>query len=288
MKTVKMVKIENLTNEFIFKNSHIFFPKIDSKFTGSRNKQMFGVAALLGSQIIGFVAATRISSGVGRIISLNVELKYRGRGIGTNLIRAIDKMAKTIKLNTLNIYFQCHSGNKCQMDKILKSNNWSKPLQLAVLATSDLNHLRNCMWHEKYPLPNGFIIKNWDRSHDIINIFDEAPLGLVETTNSNQIEANISKQLFFNSNMVGWVVADRVANHTIRYSSLYVLPSCRKHGQGLHLLSSALQSQVHSGIPYAKAAVNSNNHMVLKLINRKAQYLIRSTSTNNFSTNKGN
>ena len=105
METVQLVKLKNLSKKHIENLSHLIYPAMDFKkksFVGE--KKLFAVVALMGKERIGLIIAELNEIDRAKIISLKVVLRFRNKGVASNMIRAIESMMasnsiKKIKIN---------------------------------------------------------------------------------------------------------------------------------------------------------------------------------------------
>lgn len=281
MPKIKLTAHRIVSKKFIEENLDLVHPK--SKYIQllrkSNGYSLFATTAEDEKGAIGLAIADQINTTEAKIVSIKVLPSQRGKSIAFYLLNIIEKLALERGVKWLNIQYQAHKGNSRSMKNLLGRLNWPKLKEEFVLATSDLEHLKQCDWKQKYPLPDHYTIKSWDNNSDLSDTLAEAPAALASSTKSQNIDENISHLLMYKKSVVGWIVVDQVAEHTLRYSSLFVLSKYRNRGQGLHLCGTAIESQLLQGIPYAKAAVAMNNTRTLKLMLTKSVNLIRSTST---------
>ena len=67
---------------------------------------------------------------------------------------------------------------------------------------------------------------------------------------------------------MGWLIAHRTGASIVRYSSLFVAPAHRGRARALALLNEGFRRQHAAGIPFARAAIDSSNAVMLRLLDR--------------------
>ena len=286
MTKIYLAKNTNIDNDFIDQHLQLIHPKSEyTKLLSHNNKQdLFAITAQTKEEVVGLVIAQKTTNKEARIATIKVMERHRNQGIAFHLSKKLERLAYEMGIKKLYIQYQSHKNNHIQMRSLLKSLRWEQPKEEFMLATSDLAHLSQCTWKEKYPLPANYSIKTWDKKSDLSHTLIEAPSNLISSTKSKHLDMRVSQQLLYKNLVVGWIVVDRVAEHTLRYSSLFVSSSYRSRGQGLHLCAAAIKAQIEQGVPFAKAAVAMTNTRTLSLMLKKSRNLIRSLSTSCYSS----
>ena len=268
---IRFQRVYQLTPDTLAPYAALTFPSLASASAALQalSGELLGISAMAEGVMVGLVIAERAQTTAATVISLMVERSWRQRGIGTNLLRQLMRFLAEEGINTLSIRYQAPVGDQlAPMDRLLVRLGWSTPLQQFLLLEGEAKGLAALPWPERYALPAGYRLLAWQPSLvDAAEQLGGTP-GLQAVIQSPLHDPALSLALLAQEDLVGWLLVDRTSRTSTRYSSLFVAPGHRAHGQALYLLVEGFRRQAAAGIPLARAALAPENKAMLRLVQR--------------------
>jgi GNAT superfamily N-acetyltransferase len=86
----------------------------------------------------------------------------------------------------------------------------------------------------------------------------------------------VSLALLHHNDLVGWVLAERLSTNSLRYSSFFVAQHHRGRARAAALLANAFARQQQAKIPFARAAIATDNRAMIRLIKRHLKNYLNS------------
>jgi uncharacterized protein (TIGR03032 family) len=261
------------------------FPNIRKRWSRRQPQgELLAVIAEISEQPVGLVIAELISNVV-EIISFYVLPEYRQKGIGKALVKNLESGLISLGCQSLKINYKSTELTQIALEPLLKSLDWQSPQIDFVLGKSTIEKMSQAPWLKKYPLPGQFIVFPWseltDEDRKQITQMDY-PTAL-NPFNSNSFESINSLGLRYQEQMVGWIITHRVAEDSIRYSSLFVDQPFQKMGRGIALLSQSILSQIATTVPRCLFAVPTENQEMLGFVTRRLQPYLTQLSDSRIS-----
>ena len=192
------------------------------------------------------------------IHSLYVQPEYRQQHISLNLMQHIlEEARKRGSLNFTCIY-PLNDPYTAAMEKIFASIGWteSRPFMLRCMFNV---YLFNTPWiHQDYPFPPDYEEFPWteltSEDRQELKHMDSQqmiPSSISPFIEEERIEPINSLGLRYKGKIVGWCITHRIAPNTIRYTSLFILPSLQFRKLAMKLLSDSIRMHTITPTPWA-------------------------------------
>ncbi len=264
--------VYNLTAANTVELELLTFPSIQKRWQGTKQQgDLGGIVAFFNEEVVGLIIV-EILPKTAEIISLFVNPQYHHQGIGTQLINHLEKALIKIRCPQIQVKYRVSDLTELALEPILERQQWETPKTDFLITKATIESLSQAPWVYKYPLPKKFTVFPWvELTHvektriikrkaypDTLNPFSEDP----------RLEPLNSLGLRYQEEVIGWTINHRVDSETIRYSVMFVEEKFQRMGRGFSLLTEAVKRQIDSGIPYATAAVASNNPSMLHCVER--------------------
>ncbi|MBW4495159.1 MAG: TIGR03032 family protein [Oscillatoria princeps RMCB-10] len=271
---VKYQMVYHLSAENSIEYDALTFPSLKKRWQKQKQRgEILAVSASVAETLVGFVFAEILAEyKTAEIISLFVAPECRHQGIGTNLVRYLEKGLAEQGCRQVVLSYQVTSITAQALEPLLKKLNWQPPQTTFLLAKSRTDIIGKAPWLHKYPLPAAFTVFPWgeltpDERQEILQ-GQWYPPSLSPFGDEARIEPVNSLGLRYNGGLIGWCVNHRVAADTIRYSTLFVRERFQKLGRGASLLAESIKLQVASPIPYCTFSTAVDNAPMLKFVER--------------------
>lgn len=268
--SIRYQRVFHLTPANLAPYAALTFPSLaaGSSAIGKLQGELLGISAMANCEMVGLALAERQGATAAQVISLMVAPQWRGQGIGSHVLGRLSKFLAQEGVKEVSIRYQTSLAGPGPLDRILLRLGWQEPQPLFLLLEGKAQDLAAISWPERFPLPQGYRLEGWQPAHaeDVSAL--GAPEQLQEATRSSAIDQGVSLALLHADALVGWLIADRTGNTTVRYSSLYVQPGHRARGQALTLLVEGFRRQQTAGIALARAAVAPESTAMIRLVRR--------------------
>ena len=233
--------------------------------------ELLGLSAMANGEMVGLAIAERQAAGGASLRSLCVDPHWRRRGIGTGLLARLMRFVAQDGGGELAVSYQTTELSQAALEPMLKRLGWSKPKTEFVLLEGRAESLAAAPWAVNYPISNPYQVSAWSelsaqQQQQIKHI--NAPQNLLPPANQELIDLDVSIVLLHNQELVGWVLAERMKDKSLRYSSLFVAQAHRRCARGPALLAEAFKRQRQRAIPIARAAIAAENGAMIRLLKR--------------------
>ncbi len=231
----------------------------------SSERPLLGVVASCGDEPVGLTAADQAQSPA-LLRALGVLPAHRGQGLGTRLLEGIERLCKESGVGRLEAEYRGDLKDRVSLERLFEKRGWSRPevhRHLFKVAVSDA--VKHPELQRREP-PAGDIFP-WSemsrtehrRVKQKVQDGDLPPLhSPLQMTDA--IEAASSIALGTSEGVLGWIVAHRLADDLLQYTSLYVERSVRRQGIGLALITEAAHRQhERTDVPNALWTIESEN-----------------------------
>ena len=262
-----------MTISELLKYESLTFPRLGKRFSRRQPQgELLAVMAELSGQPIGLVVVDFLSP-VAEIISLYVQPKYRQHGIGTALFENLEIGLLAKGCQSLTVNYKSTELTQFALEPLLKKLDWQPPQVEFVLGKSTIDRLGQVPWLRKYPFSSAFTIFPWSEltNEDRTQIAQMDYPAALDPLQDNSFEPINSLGLRYAGKMVGWIVTHRVAENSIRYSSLFVDQPHQKVGRGITLLSQSILAQIEANIPNCLFAAPKSNREMTNFVARRLQ-----------------
>ena len=231
------------------------------------------------------ISVVRPGAAGAEVVSLAVRSELRRRGLGTLLLAAVEMAMARRGQPTVELSFRDNWASAAAVRALLAARGWSPPASHVLLLQTDARILA-LPWLAPRPLPPGYEIFPWgeltpEERRDIVRRQQRAawfPESLSPFALEDRLDRDVSVGLRRrdgdSSRVIGWLVAHRVKEDVVQYTSLFVEPGHRKLGRGLPLIAAAARRQEASGVPRAIFMLQAHSHEMRRLVERRlAPYL---------------
>lgn len=284
---VKYQWVYNLTVANCQEFEALTFPSLKKRWqTYQQRGDLGGVAAIVNGQMVGLLVVELLSDRA-EILSLFVVPEHRRQGIGFQLVRYVELGLKRINCPQMQVRYQVSELTNSALETILHRQGWQTPKTDFLITKATIEAFKQAPWVYQYPLPTKFTVFPWielsEAERDQILQRQTYPANLSPFDPDPRLEPINSLGLRYQGEVIGWTINHRIAPDTIRYSTMFVEARFQRLGRGFSLLTEAIKRQIDSGIPYATAAVSSDNLPMLHCADRYykpfATYLSESRSS---------
>ena len=243
--------------------------------------ELLAVSAMANGDMVALAIAERLPNGGAALRSLCVDPAWRRQGIGTGLLARLMRFIANDGLGPLSLHYQATQLSQLALEPILRKLGWSTPQTDFVLLEGQAEQLAAVPWANTHPINEPYQVRPWrelsDQQRQQIESLG-APPALLPPSNPGQIEPTVSLALLHQGDLVGWVIAERFSNTSLRYSSLFIAQTHRRGARGPALLAAAFQRQHQAAIPLARAAIAADNHAMIRLLKRHLKSYLASIS----------
>ncbi|MBD1193313.1 GNAT family N-acetyltransferase [Vulcanococcus sp. Clear-D1] len=273
-------RIFHLTADNLAPYAELTFPSLAPGGNAQRklNGPLVAVCALAGEQMVGLAIAECKQTGSAQVVSLKVQPDWRGRGVGSLLMKSLMRCLHLEGMRDIHIRYQSTTESEGAIESLLLRLGWSKPHDTFLLLEGLAERLATIPWADNYPITQPYRLATWQPQYTGDASKLNAPSTLLASTTSPNLDPNISLALLHNEQLVGWVLVDRTTPTQVRYSSLFVAPEHRGRARGLALLASAFRRQGELGPPVARAGVAPESGSMIRLAQRHLRPYLQSIS----------
>lgn len=237
--------------------------------------------ATVGEEAAGLVVASLHSqaarAGTFAVETVSVRREFRGRGIGSALLRRLESHLRQRGAPLLLWCYEADAAGTPPRQRWLARHGWSPDTRRLLYVACAATVVQE-PWVVRAHVPRPFEVFSWgeldpegrrqmeERLRGAPWIPDAvAPWHLVDLEPANSL--GVSRD----GETVGWILTQRTSAQTVRYAALCVRPDVRCRGLGVLLLAEAMRRQVQAlGIGSSGAfSVRRENAPVLRLIDRR-------------------
>ncbi|MFM7086683.1 MAG: TIGR03032 family protein [Cyanobium sp.] len=234
--------------------------------------ELLGVSAMVAGAMVAFVIAERRPQGEALLLSLMVAPAWRRRGIGTGLLARLMAFLAAEGLGPLLVRYRVTTLTTAAFEPILARLGWSAPHTDFVLLEGRSPRLAAVGWADRHPISAPYTLLPWGQLSEAQRQSAAqlaAPAELLPPgAEAAQPDPQLSLALLHQNQPVGWLLLHRTGADAVRYSSLYVEPPHRGRARALALLHEGFRRQHAAAIPIARAAIDSRNTAMLRVLQR--------------------
>ncbi|MGO0063643.1 GNAT family N-acetyltransferase [Brevibacillus fluminis] len=237
---------------------------------------------------VGLVVAAVGSSGRGpTILCLHVVEEHRNRGLEQRLLDQIEHALLSrghnqIKMEYLKVLVSPSgsAGNEFDSESVFLQNGWSPFTSKVEMYTLSGEHLEDCNWIPSIRLPSGFSVSPWEElsveERQVIQNGKENwyPADLCPFFEEDKNDPHFSLLLRYKENIIGWLIAQRVARNMIYYKVLFVRQQYRQLGRGISLLGIGLKRASEGGFAYAMFSIDRENIAMSDFVRKRLAHLV--------------
>jgi GNAT superfamily N-acetyltransferase len=225
------------------------------------------------------------------VVSFVVRSGLRRRGLGKVLLGAVEAELSRRGVRAVEGMFRDSWKSADAVRALLASAGWSEPRLKVLLVATDFRMLEGEIFEER-PVPEGYEIFPWrelspDERREIVRR-QQRGAWYPETLSPFHLEDRIDSEVSVGlrrlgsgegngsdgSRVIGWMIAHRVKDELVQYTSLFVEEGHGKLGRGLPLIAAAARRQRAAGVPRGIFMVQGENRAMRRLLERRmAPYL---------------
>ncbi len=239
---------------------------------GRISGELLGLSAMADGAMVAFAIAERRPEGGALLLSLMVAPAWRCRGIGSGLVARLMAFLAAEGVAPLRVRYRATPQVAAGFEPLLRRLGWSTPRTEFVLIEGRSPRLAAVGWADRHPIASPYALLPWgELSPDQLQVAAglPAPAELrLPPPGQAQPDPVLSLALLQAGAPVGWLLLHRTGADAVRYSSLYVEPGHRGRARALALLHEGFRRQHAAGIGTARAAIDSRNGAMLRLLRR--------------------
>jgi N-acetylglutamate synthase-like GNAT family acetyltransferase len=245
----------------------------------NKDKSIITISLGLSDQPIGLILAkySQVRK-TAEILSLFVIPEYRQTGIATQLLLLIEQELVKRKCQQMNLIYIANETTPA-LEKILTKYNWSSPIPRMLICSGMVENIKDAPWLNcGTKLASDYEIFPWrelsENEKEMIQKSQQSnpwyPDILSPFKEEKILEKSNSLGLRYKKQIVGWMITHRIAEDTIRYTSLFVRKELQSIGRSIPLLTRAIKLQIEmSEAPQASFTVILDNEQMIKFVERR-------------------
>lgn len=229
--------------------------------------------------ILAELSADRSSA---EICSMFVVPEHRKLGLGKVLLASIEKALCERGCLQANLVYITNDTTPA-LERLLWERYWSVPKLRMLVCRGSAETIRSAPWLSGYSLPPSFTIFPWKQ----LTLQERRAIQQLEGTSlwhsdvlcpfreEETIDASSSLGLRYQNQVVGWLITNRVAADTIRFTSLFVRKDLQRLGRAIPMIAQAINLRLASKeITKGILAVQADNTLMVNFVYRRlAPYL---------------
>ncbi|MGI8745789.1 MAG: GNAT family N-acetyltransferase [Bryobacteraceae bacterium] len=209
--------------------------------------------------------------------SLFVSRPYRGSGLGTALLSAIESELRNEGQQTVQISYLADRPTTPALERVLEKRHWGTPQAKMLICRTD-EHIMEWEWYRRaeHPAP-GFEIFSWIEitNEDRRSILDRQqasnwiPDDLVPFQYEKDLEPINSIGVRYKGEPAGWVITHRAAPDTIRYTCSFIRKDLQRRFHIGPLYREAYARQAKAGIPFVIWLVPAQHTAMVRFVKNR-------------------
>jgi GNAT superfamily N-acetyltransferase len=228
--------------------------------TEQPTRQPVGVAALCGDRAVGLALADRPMAGGGHpeLLSLFVHSEWRGRGIGTRLIAAVEQSLRDAGDSVVDAVYMSGRPTTAAVERILQKRGWGRPVTRAISVRFTPDEAARTPWFARVSLPSAdYEIFPWaglrPEERDSIRTSHEHTPWIakgLEPWNHDYygFDPISSLGLRYRGTVVGWVINHRISARCVRFTCSFMRADLSRRGRILPLYTASIVRVRQAGI----------------------------------------
>lgn len=190
------------------------------------------------------------------LLSLFVEPRSRGRGVGTRLLERVVHEVHKAGFSRVRAIYNTGTPASPIVEHLLDKCGWQTPVLRSVTVRFTPEEALRVPWLDKYSLPAQYEIFPWTEltereRHELRRSHEESPWIAEDLLpwdyETESLEPVTSMGLRYKGSIVGWVLNHRVDDETIRYTCSFIRKPLGRMGRILPLFSESLRRLDEAG-----------------------------------------
>ena len=195
----------------------------------------------------------RLAGKDAEILSVFAARDFRHEGIGTALLTELEENLRARGAARARLSYNTASPCASYLERILDKLDWAKPAPSMLLAQAG-DEIMQAPWFGARRFPSGFEIFPWSALTEGERTAMEesqaaspwAPDNLWPFQYEHDLEPSNSLGLRRKGEVVGWIITNRIAEKTVRYTSAFIREEYRRPGRTFILISEAVRRQAQT------------------------------------------
>lgn len=250
-------------------------------------KYAFAIGAAIFNKPVGLVfASIDTQTDTGSIETLYVLENHRKQGIGSTLMKMIEKLLEGKECKKLQIKYRKPVNSKESfIEKIIKKSGWEKPLlKNCFFKLKNRQEILNELWMN-IPMPPSCQVFYWrDLKEEEIRLLKEEDKKTSEDDEylspfmKEDFDPNTSLGLKHNGEIVGWNITRRLSDKVILFALICIKKEFRRGKFAPLLLAESIKKAYKNKFSKAIFTVDYKNKKMLRLSNKhlkKFSYEVR-------------
>jgi GNAT superfamily N-acetyltransferase len=219
------------------------------------------VARVSGSPIALAMAEVPVheNEGAPELLSLFVTTPWRGQGVATALVEAIEEMVRASGATSVEAVYTTGKASIPAVERIFEKRGWEPPAMRSLTVRFTLAEALSTPWYGRSGLPEGAQIFSWtelgaDEYQRLRASNDREPWipSSLQPWRHDQIgfDPVSSVGLRYQGEVVGWVINHQVSPNTVRFTCSFMHPSLSRRARILPLYSEAVRRLSEAGCEF--------------------------------------
>jgi GNAT superfamily N-acetyltransferase len=228
--------------------SKLTFPAYRYLLSSSRTNEVIAVGARFLNEPVGLALGRMTedqSSGI--LLSVAVQSPHRSQGVGTRLVRELEKMFRARGAAKLSIVYMGGNPSVESLEKLLRRRDWTPPKPRMLLCRGQIHKVMQSEFLRKQVPVRGLVISTLDTiaEEDRSEIMGQTDSGFPHLLKSLErpVQDETSLAAYQAGKLAGWIVTHRISADTLRYSRLYVSRKQRQTVAASFLITEAVRRQ---------------------------------------------
>jgi len=267
--------------------AELSFPNLRTRIINNKiSNPLMVVMAKKGEEIVGLSIASRQRKSTSDILTLMVKPEFRLNGIGTKLIKQMNRLQAENGHSVARIFFFNHWKNKEFIDKLQKKHFWSSPKTTLYRFEHDYSITKNQILPSGLVLDDEYSFRSWAKlTAEERNLHFKAEdrediKPLYRFSNyTRRLIPELSHVLEKNGVIIGWCIAIQANNKSIEHT-LFILPEHRRSPLlPIALITKNWLRQFKSEYQKAVWLIDSRNGSMLRFMKKKLPHLVHTETS---------
>ncbi len=262
----------------IERTEQLTFPNIRKKVLSMPIREPYsGVWAIKDQKILGMILADHTTNGVSELFSFYVLPEERNKGLGKQLLIALETLLKKQGVKYVRSSFNSNWKSLKTIQKLIASNKWGKPVLIKIIAEGNIEKYRIAPW-PVIKMPSDYSFFQWEnlsnddkKEMDLFIKQKEIPHEFNPYQHEEKIYLPASIGLRYKEKIIGWNIVYMLKEDTLEYNNLFLLKDYRKAGHAITLLHKSFGRQYEEGdVPKSTWVINYDSEAMMKIFQRIA------------------
>ncbi len=240
-------------------------------------RQNIAVGALDGGVPVGLAYGEIADDRTGHVRSLLVMAPYRGRGIGTALLEAIETEFEYAGCDAAQVTYMSGRASTPALERVLGKRGWSQPEPETLICKTDLRMLEWSAYRRPTWLTGDYELFRWaditleDREEIARTQAEESwvPEDLMPFQYENDSDPLTSLGIRYRGRPAGWLITHRIAPDTIRYTCSFIRKDLQGRFRIAPIYQEAFRRQTEAGIPNAIWMVPYRHQSMIRFVKKR-------------------